>query len=63
MATSRLMTQRGEVDKDVTVAVGAANVTKEIELTFDNAVTSREALFEALERFKHRLINYPFPIV
>lgn len=62
MATSRVMTDTGETDKDVTVAVGAANVTKRIELTFDNAITTKEELLLGLDRIKRRLLTYNFPI-
>jgi hypothetical protein len=62
MATSRLMTDTGETDKDVTVAVGAANVTKRIELTFDNAITTKDEILLALKRFERRLLTFNFPI-
>lgn len=63
MATRRLMTDRGEEDKDVTEAVGAANVTKNIELTFNLAtVTAKQDVLFALKRFERYILSHKWPL-
>lgn len=69
MATRRFMTDAGEQLKDVTEAVGAANATKNIEITINlanvkagNTVPlSKQDVIEALTRFQDYIIAVQWP--
>lgn len=62
MATRRYMTNRGEVDENVTEAVGAATVTKKIELTIDLASSIEKAeVLAALARFERYILKGNWP--
>jgi hypothetical protein len=62
MATRRYMTNLGETDIGVTEAIGAATVTKNVELTVDLAATlTKEDTLAALDRFKRHIIQGNWP--
>lgn len=62
MATRRYMINRGETDFSVTEAVGAATATKNMEFTFDLAVslTKMEVLL-ALDMIMRYILKNQFP--
>jgi hypothetical protein len=66
MATRRYMLNKGETEFQVTEAVGAATVTKNVELTVDfdapagQAVTKAETL-RALDLFKNHILKGNWP--
>lgn len=66
MATRRYMLNKGETFVGVTEAVGAATVTKNIELTVDfdapagQTVTKAEVL-RAIDHFKEYILRGPWP--
>lgn len=69
MATRRFMTDPGEALENVTQATGAANVTKNIELTVNlanvkdgstKAITKEDVLL-ALDRFREYLVQNIWP--
>lgn len=66
MATRRYMLNKGETFVGVTEAVGAATVTKNIELTVDFDAPSGEKLtksevLQALGRFEEYILRGPWP--
>lgn len=62
MATRRYSIDRGEHDKDVTEAVGAAIATKKIELTVDLASSlTRSDVLVAIKQFERWIIKGSWP--
>lgn len=67
MATRRYSLNVGDVDKDVTEAVGAAVATKSIELTVDLAGTGlttaegKRRVLMALDQFKNWILKGNWP--